>query len=116
MTEGSGEDSDKRKLDWIKENSDGIRMAWDEYVKDPTLINALNKLGRIEDLRPSKNGNYIFIEKIPSFPNIIDVLYQIRCNFFHGGKSPNQSRDREFVEIGCKILRMWMQILVFAHD
>lgn len=48
-------------------------------------------------------------EKIPSdWVHVAHIIYQIRCNLFHGGKSYDSSRDRRFVELAYQILwKVW---------
>jgi hypothetical protein len=38
------------------------------------------------------------------WPHIVHMIYQVRCNLFHGGKAYDSSRDRIFVELAFNIL------------
>ncbi|MGD9489073.1 MAG: hypothetical protein AB7W47_13690 [Calditrichaceae bacterium] len=44
-------------------------------------------------------------EPIPAdWPHLISMIYQVRCNLFHGGKNYNRDSDRKFIELAYKIL------------
>lgn len=44
-------------------------------------------------------------EPIPAdWPHVISMIYQVRCNLFHGGKNYNRNSDRKFIELAYKIL------------
>jgi len=44
-------------------------------------------------------------EPIPvDWPHTISMIYQVRCNLFHGGKYYNRDSDREFIKSAYKIL------------
>lgn len=40
----------------------------------------------------------------PDWPHVLHMIYQIRCNLFHGGKSYDSQRDRRFIELAYSIL------------
>ncbi len=42
--------------------------------------------------------------KIDEFSALIRIVYQIRCNLFHGDKFGYSKRDKELVELGDKVL------------
>jgi hypothetical protein len=52
-------------------------------------------------------------EGIPSdWPHILHMIYQVRCNLFHGGKSYQDAADQIFVNSAFKILwSVWQAIL-----
>ena len=52
-------------------------------------------------------------ESIPAdWPHLLHMIYQIRCNLFHGGKTYESTADRDFVDYAFKILwRVWRQIV-----
>jgi hypothetical protein len=43
--------------------------------------------------------------EMPTWPQIIRTIYQIRCNLFHGAKSPQHIRDRDLVRHADRVLR-----------
>lgn len=52
-------------------------------------------------------------EAIPAdWPHVISMIYQVRCNLFHGGKNFNHEGDRLFIELAYKILwEIWQEEL-----
>lgn len=44
----------------------------------------------------------------PTWPQLLRTIYIIRCNMFHGSKSPQNSRDRELVLHSDRILRRFI--------
>lgn len=52
-------------------------------------------------------------ESIPAdWPHLLHMIYQVRCNLFHGGKTYESSADRAFVDFAFRILwRVWRQVL-----
>lgn len=43
--------------------------------------------------------------EMPTWPQILRTIYQIRCNLFHGAKSPQHIRDRDLVRHADRVLR-----------
>ena len=41
----------------------------------------------------------------PTWPQVLRTIYQIRCNLFHGAKSPQHVRDRDLVRHADRVLR-----------
>lgn len=44
----------------------------------------------------------------PSWEQLLRTLYQVRCNLFHGGKSPQNVRDHDLVLKSDRILRTFL--------
>lgn len=45
---------------------------------------------------------------VPTWPQLLRTIYAIRCNLFHGSKSPENYRDHELVVASDQILRMFI--------
>ena len=43
-----------------------------------------------------------------SWANVLDAIYTVRCNLFHGGKTPVNERDVQLVELSRNILSRMM--------
>jgi hypothetical protein len=71
------------------------------------LLNTITHFkGRIADMRP---GHLKFDDAKPldnedNFEQVIKVIYQIRCNLFHGNKSPEHDGDVRLVDAAYEIL------------
>jgi hypothetical protein len=46
---------------------------------------------------------------IPTWPQLLRTIYAVRCNLFHGSKSPQNYRDHELVVSCDRILRMFIE-------
>lgn len=55
-----------------------------EVLKDKGVYDTVNKWRR--SIRDARN-----------FTEVASCLYQVRCNLFHGGKTPENTRDRDLV-------------------
>jgi hypothetical protein len=45
----------------------------------------------------------------PTWSQVLRTIYAIRCNLFHGSKSPRNFRDHQLVVSGDKVLRMFIE-------
>ncbi|PAY06870.1 hypothetical protein CK489_25030 [Bradyrhizobium sp. UFLA03-84] len=45
----------------------------------------------------------------PTWPQLLRTIYAIRCNMFHGSKSPYQTRDRDLVRHAERVLRTFIE-------
>lgn len=45
---------------------------------------------------------------VPTWPQLLRTIYTVRCNLFHGSKSPQNFRDHELVVSCDKVLRMFI--------
>ncbi len=46
---------------------------------------------------------------VPAWPQLLRTIYAVRCNLFHGTKSPQNYRDHELVVASDQILRMFIE-------
>lgn len=46
---------------------------------------------------------------VPTWPQLLRTIYMIRCNMFHGSKSPQNGRDRELLLQADHILRIYIE-------
>ena len=51
-----------------------------------------------------------------SLPELLDVIYQVRCNLFHGRKDPAEAGEVELVNRASFILGNLLDKLVVMHD
>jgi hypothetical protein len=105
------DDGDRFIWLWIAFNG-WMRGKFGERAKDHTLINNLSASSydnAYDDLR----RNHAYFRQLldqpkrydGSFANLLEVLYQVRCNLFHGWKNPEEDRkDFELVTLSFKIL------------
>ena len=100
MASESGEEVDAKMIEWIKANHNSVRAAFDYLVnaKNLMFLTALQGLKKLTNQKPLESNlpskAPILIQDHCRFDEIIDVIYPIRCNLFHGAKNPDQKRDR----------------------
>lgn len=109
MTSGSRSDSDMKKLHWLINNENPLGTHWLTTPHKSAPLNGLKLIGRVEDMRPNHRGEYVYFTDIENFEQIVRFLYQIRCNLFHGGKSPVNTNDQRLVTLAAKVLTPWIE-------
>ena len=79
-------------------------------------IRELQKLCPVYDTRKKflNDPKYsVTISDPNNFKEVINVLYKIRNNLFHGGKSPNEERDKKLVSLAFNILSKISTLIFF---
>jgi len=67
--------------------------------------------------RKEEDRDFFINDDIKDFSKFIDVIYQIRCNFFHGGKIPLDREDEKLVRWAYDaFLYFWKYILAKNFD
>ena len=93
-------------IDEIKNNRllttafDKLKTSDHEFQRD------LGRLAiyQVLDMRPGHENESRSIKDTKDFGQLLDVIYLIRCNLFHGRKSEIDPHDRELVELAFRIL------------
>jgi hypothetical protein len=106
----SGEDRDRRMLDWLK-NSEASRLrAPFELASGSEVfrgyLDTLAKMSPIESTGRRKRA--VRIESPNDFAGLVEGIYLVRCNLFHGGKRPDDARDQKLVMTCGRILERWI--------
>ena len=113
----SNKDWDKEMIEWLigqKSQISKLIKAYKNAQNSPyylTKLEILAKMSPIYDSR-GKPDRTIKIHDKNDFENIVKGIYQIRCNFFHGGKNANESRDQSLVDVSNEILENWIGNLI----
>jgi len=100
-------------IEWAKKNSDLVTrfsnlLANDDGFKANVI--ALKNKCPIERSRPYNGSDQIVITNVGNFDEVLEAIYVIRCNFFHGHKSPDESRV--LIEIAYHLLsRLFSEIV-----
>jgi hypothetical protein len=97
----------------------GNKVIEGEYLLkiQKELNENLNKLINYLNGNPVKNGDKeIQIQNEEDWPNMVELIYSVRNNLFHGGKDPDDARDKLLVENAYKLLRPLVEILLNKID
>lgn len=100
---------------WLYNNEiDPWNLTEDRYQfikkvseRDPYIVSIRNgQENRFAAFSPACALDHIQSnENIPAdWPHLISMIYQVRCNLFHGGKNYNRDSDRKFIELAYKVL------------
>src|ERR1035437_5122779 len=97
--------NDRKMIDELRNN----KKLLDSYAvlkREDKFRNDISGFARygILDMRPSYEDRRTRIENQNDFGQILDAVYQVRCNLFHGQKDIMNPHDRELVELSFRIL------------
>ena len=85
---------------------------WRMDDKTKKAIRGLVKITKERQLKNLTRNKKIKIENEKDWNNIIEAVYVIRNNLFHGHKQYSRERDNELVEVGYPILKWLNKILI----
>ena len=95
-------DPDKKLIDQAKNNPDLKSI----FIEKKTLLKVLNELEgyTVHDMRYETDATKA-IKYNGTFESLIEVLYLIRCNLFHGRKNIDEGKnDEKLVHLAYDIL------------
>jgi hypothetical protein len=112
ITSESEEEKDSKKLDWLINNENDLKKYWEEVKcgeQFQSWLNGFLQRGVVYDMRPKHRGEFISLTNTDNFSQVVRFIYQIRCNLFHGEKSPVDSNDKQLVGWAGNILGKWIE-------
>jgi len=110
LTDMSGKDRVKDKIDWFKENDNPLKKYWVEINPRPH-INSLIGFCPIHDKRPGHEPDPKSFSdpENPTVEELVDILYRVRCNLFHG-HDDIYTKDNVNLFCACaSILYKWLK-------
>ncbi len=97
----SNENTDRDMIDWFKENYNHTFEKARE--SNPEMCEAIDWF--IENgIKNMKTKGIYKPASDEDFENIVEVIYQVRCNLFHGSKSRDAAIDRQAVANATTLL------------
>jgi len=90
----------KLKTDRALLSSFGSLLSNEDFRADVERLAEYSVL----DMRPGHEHEQINISNPEDFGQVLDTIYKIRCNLFHGQKSEINPHDRELVTLSFRIL------------
>lgn len=107
---------DRAKLNWLKTSDSKLVSYWANFSLDPDLSNELLEL---KFVRNSRTGNYeeeFYLKKLKdlnNFNKIVEFVYQVRNNLFHGTKPYYlEGRNYQLVKSCSEILNIWIDFVL----
>lgn len=107
--------TDREMLNWLKRQTQDTSdiIASYEAMKLTTVgIQNLESLVAMSPIIDSKGRTDIEISDVNDRDNIIEAIYRIRCNLFHGNKRSSSTRDVKLIRCVNFIMTKWMDNLI----
>ena len=106
--------------EWYTENTllsneifNSLKMSLKKGERNFVINMAKHNLYKEEnDINCMAQSNIIIMCEENNLKTIKNVLYQIRCNIFHGAKTPGDAEDDTIVESALPILRLLVNTLI----
>jgi hypothetical protein len=113
----SGKDHDRQMINWLKTASpasSALRRSYDQAMASEVFRRDLQTLVDNSPIHGTRRNKpqVVEIRDVDDFPNLVEGVYQVRCNLFHGGKRADDLRDQKLVKVSASILRKWVGNLV----
>jgi len=122
ISRDSGKIRDSDMIRWVKKRSSEYRDRFNHLIEnDREFRDYVRKLShiRVRNIREEKRKQlalnagrqhkpwgklYHIMENERDFDTLIDIIYQVRCNLFHGGKNINLRLERHLIDLCYNIL------------
>ena len=101
------------KWKWLNRKDNPLKAHFYSKSQNREPLVGLIQIGKIYDMRPwVEEGKHVSFERLNSFSQLTDFIYHIRCNLFHGGKSPTSHEDKKRVSLAGEILEDWVSWII----
>lgn len=111
----SGRETDRGMVNWLKSaRKSDLRAAFDQAVGSSVFHRDLSALAGLSPISSSTPGRWpdVTVRSAGDFSGIVEGIYRVRCNLFHGGKRADDARDQKLVRVCAQILEKWVGNLV----
>lgn len=96
-------DSDRKAIHRLKSSTDVIYLFEELSKRNESVLEKLREISPVRDDREGSGKSPCHIKDL-SFSEVIDLLYQVRCNLFHGIKNLGTERDNKVVSACAPVL------------
>jgi len=97
LSKESGKQKDRVMVNWFK-NRDDYKQSFVRTTKADERIATAATFFITRKVTNMKTMAKYNMESINDFENAVEVIYQVRCNLFHGDKRRDHWVDREIVQ------------------
>lgn len=107
--------TDREMLNWLKRqtsDTSDIIVSYEAMKRTTVGFQNLEILVAMSPIVDSKGRTDIVISDPNDRDNIIEAIYRIRCNLFHGNKSSSSTRDVKLITCVNFIMTKWIDDLV----
>jgi len=90
-------DKDRQMIDDLKKNQKMLE-SYDKAKLDKQFMKKLHDISndKIKTYKPKPE--YVWLDNDKSLNTLLEMIYKIRCNLFHGRKDRNTERDKNLVK------------------
>jgi len=103
----SHENTGRKMIDWAKTNQT-LTVKFSELISNDASfrrdVTRLQAMCPIRRNKPYKGSRDVTITAIINFSEVLEAIYTIRCNFFHGEEAPDDTRATTLTELAFQIL------------
>jgi len=109
----SKKETDRNMIEWakshLKDKYSGLLNNDSEFKGTAQHFKNVSPIVRSKEY---KGSDRVTITNIKNFDEIFEGIYVVRCNYFHGYKSPDNERDKTLIELSFKILsKLFSEVL-----
>lgn len=103
---------DNKEIYWELENDGFKNVLLDDFKNTGWLFSQSGKRDCVADARENSDKKYFFNEANHSCEDFFKIVYQIRCNFFHGNKDVSDDGNKKIIQWAYKYLNIfWKNFL-----
>ena len=98
----AGARREREKREWFYASQNELKTIFERLWALPDyqhLLGILRQESPVYSTNPSEAGAQKELNDIASTREILEFVYQIRCNLFHGGKDLNDARDNRLTKV-----------------
>lgn len=114
----SGEDTDREMINWLvrpQAATSRLRAGFDVASRSDVFVGCLKTLADLSPITSTGHRRREVRTVSPDdFASIVEGVYRVRCNLFHGGKQASDLRDEKLVTVCARILEKWVSSLVMS--
>jgi hypothetical protein len=108
----SEEDTDRAMIDWLTgrpAQTSQLRAAYDSAMRSEVFVGYMQALADQSPIVSNgRRPREVRIHSLEDVTGIVNGVYQVRCNLFHGSKRAGDSRDETLVRTCARILEQWV--------
>ena len=110
----SNEDTDRSMVNWLKGYPPSrLTEAFETARRSEVFTRNLAALADYSPITdPRGKRDPVVITGVEDFANLVEGIYRVRCNLFHGAKSSRDVRDDKLLRVCAAILDKWVGNLV----
>jgi hypothetical protein len=80
-----------------------VKEAHEENLNNPVYYRAVESLAT-RGVYNFLSERFVVVSDVRDAPQVLDAVYQVRCNLFHGKKSPTNLRDAQLVQAAANVV------------